>query len=110
LPLPGNTPELAPVRQVVEAVEKRGGRLQRVGVMARGMVRAAPLRFRKRSGRQDLLGLRRSAFTQLARELRRRRGWPRLEEHAAVEGKVVRDGAPGVFSGMMIAVATKCAT
>jgi hypothetical protein len=91
-PLPGNTPELAPVRQVVEAVEKRCGRLQRVGVMARGMVRAAPLRFRKRSGRQDLLGLRRSAFTQLARELQRRRGWPRLEEHAAVEGKVVRRG------------------
>jgi transposase len=90
--LPGNTQDLATVQQVVEAVEQRFGRLQRVWVMDRGMVSAETLRFLKRSGRQYLLGLRRSALTKFARELQSRRGWQRLEEHDEVEVKAVRRG------------------
>jgi transposase len=90
--LPGNTHDLATVQQVVQAVEKRFGRLQRVWVMDRGMVSVEPLRFLKRSGRQYLLGLRRSTLTKFARELQRRRGWQRLEEHDEVEVKAVRRG------------------
>jgi hypothetical protein len=90
--LPGNTQDLATVQQVVEAVEKRFGRLQRVWVMDRGMVSVETLRFLKRSGRQYLLGLRRSALTKFARALQSRRGWQRLEEHDEVEVKAVRRG------------------
>ncbi len=90
--LKGNTQDLATVRQVVEAVEKRFGRLQRVWVMDRGMVSAETLRFLKRSGRRYLLGLRRGALTKFARELQSRRGWQRLEEHDEVEVKAVRRG------------------
>jgi len=90
--LKGNTQDLATVTQVVTAVEKRFGRLQRVWVMDRGMISAATLRFLKRSGRQYLLALRRSALTKFARHLQTRTGWQRLAEHDEVEVKVVRRG------------------
>jgi len=90
--LKGNTQDLATVQQVVAAVEQRFGRLQRVWVMDRGMVSVATLRFLKRSGRQYLLGLRRSALTKFARELQSRTGWQRLAEHDEVEVKAVQRG------------------
>lgn len=90
--LKGNTQDLSTVQQVVEAVEKRFGRLQRVWVMDRGMVSKETLRFLKRSGRQYLVGLRRSALTKFARELQNRKGWQRLAEHEEVEVKSVRRG------------------
>jgi transposase len=90
--LKGNTQDLATVRQVVTAIEKRFGRVQRVWVMDRGMLSAASLQFLKRSGRQYLLGLRRRALTQFAPQLRSRNGWQRLAEHEDVEVKLVRRG------------------
>lgn len=90
--LKGNTQDLATVQQVVAAVEQRFGRVQRVWVMDRGMVSVETLRFLKRSGRQYLLGLRRSALTKFARELQTRRGWQRLAEHEEVEVKAVQRG------------------
>jgi transposase len=90
--LKGNTQDLATVQQVVETVEQRFGRVQRVWVMDRGMVSGETLRFLKRSGRQYLLGLRRSALTKFARELQSRRRWQRLAEHEDVEVKAVQRG------------------
>jgi transposase len=90
--LKGNTQDLATVQQVVEAVEQRFGRLQRVWVMDRGMISTASLRFLKRSGRQYLLALRRSVLTRFARELQTRRAWERLAEHDDVEVKLIRRG------------------
>jgi transposase len=90
--LKGNTQDLATVQQVVTAVEKRFGRVQRVWVMDRGMLSAESLRFLQRSGRQYLLGLRRRALTKFAPQLRSRNGWQRLAEHEDVEVKPVRRG------------------
>ena len=90
--LKGNTQDLATVERVVTEVEKRFGRVQRVWVMDRGMISADSLRFLKRSGRQYLLALRRSALTQFARPLQMRSGWQRLTEHEEVEVKLVRRG------------------
>jgi transposase len=90
--LPGNTQDLATVQQVVTAVEKRFGRLQRVWVMDRGMISAATLRFLKQSGRQYLLALRRSVLPKFARQLQTRTGWQRLAEHDEVEVKQVKRG------------------
>jgi transposase len=90
--LKGNTQDLATVQRVVTEVEKRFGRLQRVWVMDRGMISAATLRFLKRSGRQYLLALRRSALAKFARQLGTRSGWQRLPEHEEVEVKPVRRG------------------
>jgi len=89
--LKGNTQDLATVEQVVTAVERRFGRVQRVWVMDRGMLSAQTLQFLKRSGRQYLLGLRRSALKRFAPQLQTRRGWQRLPEHE-VEVKLVRRG------------------
>jgi len=90
--LKGNTQDLATVERVVTEVEKRFGRVQRVWVMDRGMISADTLRFLKRSGRQYLLALRRSALTKFARPLQIRSGWQRLSEHEDVEVKLVRRG------------------
>jgi transposase len=90
--LKGNTQDLATVQQVVNAVEKRFGRVQRVWVMDRGMISVETLRFLKRSGRQYLLALRRSVLTKFARQLQTRSGWQRLAEHDDVEVKAVQRG------------------
>jgi hypothetical protein len=50
------------------------------------------LRFLKRSGRQFLLALRRSALKKFARQLQTRSGWQRLAEHEEVEVKLIRRG------------------
>ena len=90
--LKGNTQDLATVEHVVTEVEQRFGRVQRVWVMDRGMISADTLRFLKRSGRQYLLALRRSALTKFGRHLQSRKGWQRLAEHAEVQVKLIRQG------------------
>jgi transposase len=90
--LKGNTQDVATVKQVVTAVEKRFGQVQRVWVMDRGMLSVATLRFLQRSGRQYLLALRRSALTKFAGPLQTRSGWERLAEHDDVEVKPVQRG------------------
>jgi hypothetical protein len=90
--LAGNTQDLATVQQVVTEVEQRFGRLQRVWVMDRGLIRTATLRFLKKSGRHYRLALRRSALSKFARQLQTRAGWHRLAEHDEVEVKQVRRG------------------
>jgi transposase len=90
--LAGNTKDVATVQQVVTAVEKRFGRVQRVWVMDRGMISVATLRFLRRSGRHYLFALRRSALQKFARPLRTRTGWQRLTAHAEVEVKPARRG------------------
>src|SRR5262245_3663088 len=88
----GDTQDLATVRRVVTAVGQRFGRVPRVGVMDRGMISAAALRFWQGSGRQYRLALRRSALTQFGPPLRTRSGWQRLTGHEDVEAKPVRRG------------------
>jgi transposase len=90
--LKGNTQDLATVEHVVTEVEKRFGRVQRIWVMDRGMISVETLRFLKRSGRQFLLALRRSALKKFARQLQTRSGWQRLAEHEEVEVKLIRRG------------------
>lgn len=90
--LKGNTQDLATVERVVTEVEQRFGKVQRVWVMDRGMISVETLRFLKRSGRQFLLALRRSALTKFAGPLRTRTGWQRLPEHEEVEVKLMRRG------------------
>jgi len=90
--LRGNTQDRDTVEQVVTEVEKRFGRLQRVWVMDRGMISIETLQFLKRSGRQFLLALRRSALAKFAKQLQTRRGWQRLAEHDEVEVKAVQRG------------------
>jgi transposase len=90
--LPGNTQDLATVQQIVRAVEQRFGKVQRVWVMDRGMVSKETLAFLHASGRQYLVGLRRSVVAKFTRHLQTRTGWLRLSEHEDVEIKLVRRG------------------
>lgn len=86
----GNTQDGATVQQVVEAVEKRFGKVQRIWIMDRGMVREDTVSFLSRSHRRYLLALRRSELAKFDKELRQRKGWQRLADHDEVEVRLVR--------------------
>jgi transposase len=89
--LAGNTQDVHTVKQVVETVEKRFGRSQRVWVMDRGMISQAALRFLSREQRQYLLATRRSELARFQAELSRG-GWQRLPDNPEVEVKPLRRG------------------
>src|SRR5216683_1772994 len=90
--LKGNTQDLATVKKIVSAVEQRFGKVQRVWVMDRGMVSKETLAYLNASGRQYLVGMRRSVVAKFTRQLQTRTGWQRLSEHEDVEIKLVRRG------------------
>src|SRR6266446_3208872 len=58
--LAGSTQDLQTVQRIVEAVEQRFGRSQRVWVMDRGMISKETLKFLNKDGRRYLLATRRS--------------------------------------------------
>jgi len=89
--LAGNTQDLQTVRRIVEAVEQRFGRSQRVWVMDRGMVSKETLRFLNRSGRRYLLATRRSDLKKFPTQLSAG-NWQRLPDNAEVEVKQFRRG------------------
>jgi transposase len=84
--LAGNTQDLQTVQRIVEAVEKRFGRSQRVWVMDRGMISKKTLRFLNKSGRRYLLATRRSELRKFQNKLDNS-GWQRLPDNAEVEVK-----------------------
>jgi transposase len=90
--LAGNTQDVDTVKQLVEAVEKRFGRSQRVWVMDRGMISKQTVRFLSRGQRQYLLATRRSELARFQAELSSRRGWQRLPDNPEVEVKPLRRG------------------
>jgi hypothetical protein len=89
--LAGNTQDVATVRQIVLAVERRFGQSQRVWVMDRGMISKATLRFLGRGQRRYLLATRRGELARFQAELGRT-GWQRLPDNPDVEVKQLRRG------------------
>jgi transposase len=89
LTLAGNTQDVQTVETVVEMVESRFGRSQRVWVMDRGMISKDTLKLLNQSGRRYLLATRRGELSSFAEELRSG-GWQRLEGHPEVEVKLLK--------------------
>jgi len=88
LTLAGNTQDLQTVETVVETIESRFGKSQRVWVMDRGMISAEALEFLGRSDRRYLLATRRGELNSFSEDLCRG-GWQRLEENPDVEVKLL---------------------
>src|SRR6185312_6918470 len=78
LTLAGNMQDLQTVETIVEAVETRFGKSQRVWVMDRGMISKETLEFLGQPGRRYLLATRRSELTSFSEELRSG-GWQYLK-------------------------------
>jgi hypothetical protein len=89
LTLAGNTQDVETVKTIVEMVETRFGRSQRVWVMDRGMISKETLKFPNRSGRRYLLATRRGELKGFAGELCAG-GWQRLEHNPDVEVKLLK--------------------
>lgn len=85
----GNTRDLDTVKKVVEEVEGRFGKSQRVWVMDRGMISKKTLAFLSQSGRRYLLATRRHELKRFAKGLREA-GWQTMPEHPGVVVKTVR--------------------
>src|ERR1700730_9613056 len=89
--LAGNSQDVGTVKEIVEAVEKRFGRSQRVWVMDRGMISQKTLRFLNRGQRRYLLATRRRELARFQAELGPG-GWQRLPDNPEVEVKPLRRG------------------
>jgi transposase len=85
----GNTQDVETVETIVEMVEARFGRSQRIWVMDRGMISERSLTFLNQSGRRYLLATRRGELSTFAGELRSGR-WQRLEGNPDVEVKLLK--------------------
>ena len=77
------------VKTIVEMVETRFGRSQRIWVMDRGMISKETLKLLNKSGRRYLLATRRGELKSFVEELRSG-GWNRLEGNPEVEVKLLK--------------------
>jgi transposase len=82
----GNTQDVQTVQRLVQAIEARFGKSQRVWVMDRGMISDATLTFLDTEGRRYLLATKRPALAAFQAELRAP-GWQRLADNPDVEVK-----------------------
>ena len=85
----GNTRDLATVKQIVNAIEARFGKSERVWVMDRGMIDEQSLAFLSEPGRRYLLSTKRHALNEFHSELAGP-GWQRLPDNPDVEVKLLK--------------------
>ena len=85
---PGNTADVTTVEEIVEAMERRFGKANRVWVMDRRMVSAQNIAWLNESGRRYVVGTPRSELKRWARQLAEHSDWRRIRED--VEVKICR--------------------
>src|SRR6266849_6220564 len=83
----GNTRDVQTVQRIVNAIEARFGKSNRIWVMDRGMISDESIAFLSEPGQHYLLAARRKALVAFDDELRGS-GWRRLPDNADVEVKI----------------------
>lgn len=81
----GNTTDVTTVEDMVEEMESRYGKANRVWVMDRGMVSESNLEFLREEGREYIIGTPRSELKKWERELVERSGWEEVHEGLEVK-------------------------
>jgi len=81
----GNTADVETVEEIVEKMESRYGKAQRVWVMDRGMVSAENIAWLQKSGRRYVIGTPRSELRRWARELADTSNWREIREDVQVK-------------------------
>jgi len=84
----GNTTDVTTVQQVVENIEERFGKVNRVWVMDRGMVSAENLAWLSNTQRRYVIGTQRSELKRWAKQLADKTDWRQIRED--VEVKICR--------------------
>ena len=81
----GNTTDVTTVEDIVEEMEGRFGKTNRVWVMDRGMVSEDNLEFLREGGREYIVGTPRSEMKKWERELVDRDGWEQIRDGLEVK-------------------------
>jgi transposase len=84
----GNTTDVTTVQQVVEGMEERFGKMNRVWVMDRGMVSAENVAWLNTTGRRYVIGTARAELSRFAKQLAERANWRQIRED--IEVKICR--------------------
>jgi len=82
---PGNTTDVDSVEEIVEKMEARYGKAQRVWVMDRGMVSAENIAWLQKGARRYVIGTPRSELRRWERELADKSNWREIREDVQVK-------------------------
>lgn len=81
----GNTTDVSTVKQVVEGMEDRFGKVNRVWVMDRGMVSAENIAWLNSTGRRYVIGTPRSELGRFAKQIAEKTDWRQIREDIEVK-------------------------
>ena len=84
----GNTTDVTTVQQMVESMEERFGKANRVWVMDRGMVSAENIAWLNSTGRRYVIGTARSELSRFAKQIAEKTDWHQIRED--IEVKICR--------------------
>jgi transposase len=84
----GNTTDVSTVQQMVEGMEDRFGKVNRVWVMDRGMVSAENIAWLNSTGRRYVIGTPRSELGRFAKQIAEKTDWRQIRED--IEVKICR--------------------
>jgi transposase len=84
----GNRTDVSTVKQIVESMEKRFGKVNRVWVMDRGMVSGENIAWLNGTGRRYVIGTARTELRRWAKEIADKTDWRQIRED--VEVKICR--------------------
>jgi len=87
----GNRADVTTVEEIVETMERRYGRADRIGGMDRGMVRQKNIAFLQQGGRRYIVGTPRGMLRQFERDLLQE-DWQKVHEGLEVKCGVCGDG------------------
>jgi transposase len=81
----GNTPDVSTVQQMVESMEDKFGKVNRVWVMDRGMVSAENIAWLNSTGRRYVIGTARSELGRFAKQIAEKTDWRQIREDIEVK-------------------------
>ena len=81
----GNTADVSTVQQMVEGMEDRFGKVNRVWVMDRGMVSAENIAWLNSTGRRYVIGTPRSELGRFAKQIAEKTDWRQIREDIEVK-------------------------
>jgi transposase len=84
----GNTTDVTTVQQIVQSMEDRFGKVNRVWVMDRGMVSAENIAWFSSTGRRYVIGTARAELGRFAKQLAEKTDWRQIRED--IEVKICR--------------------
>jgi len=85
---PGNTTDVSTVQQIVESMEDRFGKVNRVWVMDRGMVSAENISWLNATARRYVIGTPRAELRRFAKQIAEKTDWRQIRED--IEVKICR--------------------